>query len=374
MSSSGVAHSKLKAAASEVEAFSVKSAIRPGTRHSVSGVQEEVAPRTSTTVSSTVARQTASPPVTEAESSKPRKRSGLRGASAQGSQVPLAKHKFGPFVAGIIDAVQIHKCFGPLVLSKTIRRKTHLCIILNGVIFLGSMITYTVVVEPVVRWFGTLLPDHIAWIIHTSVTVFYKVVLIYPIYCISFVLSALYYQDIADAAFELSKKKQQTSGTPLNRLIDEAFRMLLNLIFIIEMNLLFYIPYVGPVIYFIHSCWLASIYCFEYRWMYQRWGSAARLDYFERHWLYFVGFGFPLSLVTYLCPRFVDYGVFALLFPIFILMSATAEPHELRKAPHCLRRLPVFVVVQWVSYFLLRLFEGRLLPPSRGGRNVTTRS
>merc|ERR1719238_1388573 len=128
--------------------------------------------------------------------------------------------------------------------------------------------------------------------------------------------------------------------------MNEVFRALQSLVYIVQMQLLAYVPYVGPALYFLHSCWLASIYCFEYRWVHLRWGSNARLDYFERHWLYFAGFGFPVSLASFLSPRFIDTGVFALLFPLCILTATGAEPRPLRKAPRHLRRLPIFVAVQ----------------------------
>merc|ERR1719428_1450752 len=150
------------------------------------------------------------------------------------------------------------------------------------------------------------------------------------------------YQDIANRALFLCKQHDSPRHVELmKRLINELFRVLLNLVYIIEMNLLYYIPFIGPFLYFVHSCWLASMYCFEYRWVHLRWSSNARLDYFERHWLYFAGFGFPVSLVSFLCPRFIDAGVFALLFPLCLLTATVAEPRALKAAP--LRRLPIFI-------------------------------
>eukprot|EP00435_Cladocopium_sp_Y103_P063109 s298_g24.t1 len=119
-----------------------------------------------------------------------------------------------------------------------------------------------------------------------------------------------------------------------------------------------YIPIIGPLLYFVHSCWMASIYCFEYGWVHQRWSANARVDYFECHWLYFFGFGFPVSFVSYFCPRFIDAGVFALFFPVFVLTATRAEPKALQQCPKQLQRLPLFMVVQGVSCFLVRIFEG----------------
>eukprot|EP00913_Durusdinium_trenchii_P011376 g10687.t1 len=83
-----------------------------------------------------------------------------------------------------------------------------------------------------------------------------------------------------------------------------------------------------------------------YGWVHQRWSANARVDYFERHWLYFSGFGFPVSFVSYFCPRFIDAGVFALFFPLFVLTATRAEPKALQECPKQLQRLPLFFIVQ----------------------------
>jgi len=246
---------------------------------------------------------------------------------------------------------------------------------LNGVIFLGSIILFNWAIDPALGILRRLVQDDEAWatnFVGSSFSVLYKVLWIYPIYCISFVLNTVMYQEVADEALALFQQQPSAAAPPLARLIDETFRVLLNLVYIIQINLLYYLPIFGPALYFLHSCWLASIYCFEYRWVHLRWGSNARLDYFERHWLYFAGFGFPVSVVSFLCPRFVDAGVFALLFPLCILTATTAEPRALKAAPAPFRRLPIFVAVQGVSCLVLRHFEGRLAtsgsskPLSRG--------
>jgi etoposide-induced 2.4 mRNA len=234
---------------------------------------------------------------------------------------------------------------------------------LNGVIFLGSILFFNWAIEPALSMLRRLLQEEEAWatdFIGASFSVLYKVLWIYPIYCISFVLNTVMYQEVADGALVLLKQRPSAAAPPLDRLIDETFRVLLNFVYIIEINVLYYLPVVGPPLYFVHSCWLASIYCFEYRWVHLRWKTEVRLDYFERHWLYFAGFGFPVSVVSFLCPRFVDAGVFALLFPLCILTATTAEPQAIKTAPAPLRRLPIFMVVQGVSCRILRIFEGRI--------------
>jgi len=282
----------------------------------------------------------------------------------------------GIWLSGVRDALTLDQCIVFLAKSKVIRFRTLQCFMLNGVIFLGSILLFNWAIDPALNVLRRLVQDDDAWateFVGSSFSVLYKVLWIYPIYCISFILNTVMYQEVADSALTLTHRQPPPSALPLfERLIDETFRVLLNLVYVIQINLLYYLPVVGAPLYFVHSCWLASIYCFEYRWVHQRWDSNRRLDYFEKNWLYFAGFGFPVSFVSFLCPRFVDAGVFALLFPICILTATAAEPRELKK-PARLRRLPIFFVVQGTSCLVLRFFEGRLAVPPRAGEAATRR-
>jgi len=268
---------------------------------------------------------------------------------------------------GVKDALMLHQCVFFLARSEVVRKRTLQCFILNGGIFLGSIFLFNFAIAPALGVMRRLVREEEVWaadFVAGSLSALYKVFWIYPIYCVSFVLNTLMYQEIAESALALKQQKPTKSTQHLERLINEVFRVLLNMVYIIEMNLLYYIPVAGPPLYFLHSCWLASIYCFEYRWVHLRWTSNARLDYFERHWLYFAGFGFPVSIISFICPRFIDAGVFALFFPLLVLMATIAEPKELKRAPALLQQLPVFVVIQGTSCLVLRLFEGRLRPSS----------
>lgn len=268
----------------------------------------------------------------------------------------------GVWLGGVKDALMLHECIFFLAQSETIRFRTLQCFMLNGVIFLGSILLFNFAIEPALGILRRLVQEEEVWateFIATSFSFLYKILWIYPIYCISFVLNTVMYQEIADSALAFAQCTPTKATPHLERLIQETWRVLVNLVYLLEMYLLYYIPFVGPALYFVHSCWMASIYCFEYRWVHQRWTANARVDYFERHWLYFFGFGFPVSFLSVLCPRFIDAGVFALFFPLFVLTATKAEPKALQQCPTSLQRLPLFIVVQGVSCFLVRLFEGK---------------
>jgi hypothetical protein len=51
-----------------------------------------------------------------------------------------------------------------------------------------------------------------------------------------------------------------------------------------------------------------------------------RVTFFEHRWPYFAGFGFPAAIVTVAFPSFISSGIFAFLFPMFIILAIIADP------------------------------------------------
>jgi len=90
---------------------------------------------------------------------------------------------------------------------------------------------------------------------------------------------------------------------------------------------LYVIPYVGPLLSFIYSCWQTSFYCFNYKWR-LRYSSQSRTflgsqrnAFFEARWMYHLGFGFPLTFLLSFFPLFTSLGIYAILFPIWVAIA-----------------------------------------------------
>lgn len=113
---------------------------------------------------------------------------------------------------------------------------------------------------------------------------------------------------------------------------DEIYRTVIQLVMAVEAALLYLVPSVGPVLSFACICWLYALYCFEYTWMNRGWGLASRLRYFEERWSYFAGFGAPFAAATFFWPQIVGAGVFAVLFPAFVIMAVNADPETVASA------------------------------------------
>lgn len=141
---------------------------------------------------------------------------------------------------------------------------------------------------------------------------------------------------------------------------DVIYTTILELFLIVQISILGLIPTVGRPLSFVFSCWLASLYCFEYTWINagrcwdgrsecfpvflfvlfkgstlaiycpvllpSGWTLPKRLDFFQRHWAYFLGWGLPFTLMTYFIPFFHASAVFAIFFPFFIIIAVCAKP------------------------------------------------
>jgi len=143
-------------------------------------------------------------------------------------------------------------------------------------------------------------------------------------------LNTIWYQDIADHAYISRGRRRRSVDFSfqgwLSAMADELYRVLLIGSFMIQMSLVSLIPYIGNVLSLMHICWIYSLYSFEYKWILEGWNLETRLHYFESRWAYFAGFGFPSALLTLMFPKFISAGIFAFIFPIFIILAIEARP------------------------------------------------
>ncbi|KAI8971902.1 etoposide-induced protein 2.4-domain-containing protein [Mycotypha africana] len=145
--------------------------------------------------------------------------------------------------------------------------------------------------------------------------------------------------------------------------------------FVLYINLLRRVPLIGSTVSFLNYCIIMAYYCFEYTWINQDWSIEQRMTYAEEHWAYCLGFGLPASALTFFLSTLRSNGVFALLFPSYIMMASVGVPEPasslLKKEipfvanpsalPH---KIPVFLGVRLLNQFIIR-FIG-ILFGSRG--------
>jgi len=293
------------------------------------------------------------------------------------------------FLYGLYDALSFGEAFRVLYEDKSIRSFSLKCLVLNGFLFLGSMTIFIFFIAPLTRAItlssinvnygnnnnNTIInstlnlttsttqnisnladPENMATIFDYFFRMMYYVFWLYPIYALSFLLNTLWYQDIADLAYlrQVGKPKPTTVRVS-QRIADEIYRIFLILVYLVEISLWLLIPYIGQFIAFLKICWLYGFYCFEYRWINQGWMLQKQLDYFEEHWAYFIGFGTPCTLVTFFVTTLVSNGLFALIFPLLIIMANRAKPIKSRELEP--KRVRMFIFAELINGYVLRLFR-----------------
>ncbi|KAJ1967012.1 hypothetical protein IWQ62_002114 [Dispira parvispora] len=303
--------------------------------------------------------------------------------------------------AGVKDASTWPTCLIVVYGSRTIQRQVFKCVFLNGVLFLGSIIFYHAVLRNLhlgrlITWWwqdsysssagdptghdggglyssGDITPSASmpVWVIlEWLVTFAYNAFWLYPLYCLSFLLNAIWYQEIADRVYTMRggepTRNPLTYSTMLRNVASEIYRILLFFTYVVWTSLIYLVPVIGPAISFILCCWLYAFYSFEYQWINKNWSFEKRLDYLERRWAYFMGFGLPCTLCTFFSSQFISAGVFAFLFPMYIIMANIARPLPRRFDPTLTQsplpsflsaRLPIFTLPKRFNTFLLYQFR-----------------
>mmetsp|Transcript_344 Transcript_344/g.795 ORF Transcript_344/g.795 Transcript_344/m.795 type:complete len:307 (-) Transcript_344:149-1069(-) len=280
---------------------------------------------------------------------------------------------------GFKDACAIHRTVKYLTHSRRIMLKTGRCFLLNGFIFLGSMLFMYRLMLPLAKWLLSFTPppgsvsegapfeDPLFGSLASLLLGLYNVLWLYPAYVLSFVINSMWYQDIARQAYSLTSTSASTDTPPaptasrrvgVASLGEELFRTILFAVFLAQVVLTSYVPVVGKPLYFVQLSWLYAYYCFDYKWSLAKWPLDARLHFVETHWAYFAGFGGPCTMSVVLLPRMVGEGVMSTLFPLFVLVAIGVEANpEAFKSRLSLGRLPVFRIAASQTVAIIRVLE-----------------
>ncbi|CAG8655087.1 878_t:CDS:2, partial [Acaulospora morrowiae] len=279
---------------------------------------------------------------------------------------------FSFFCCGLRDSFAWPSSLIIIYGSNTIRNRTLKCFTLNGVLFLGSIFFFNRITLPIIHFIlGTSLftsirgsNEHSPFIVNfldKTAALMYQLCWVYPIFLLSFALNAMWYQEIADHAYRLLYGRPIDSKLTYTRLLqnvaNDIYRAILFMNYLTVATIIYAIPVFGPLVSFMYFCWIYAYYSFEYvqifyaaitsknvlvayshliisrlhqidryKWVNKGWTLQQRIDYFEERWSYFAGFGFTFTVTTFFVDQFLSAGVFALLFPLYIIMANNALP------------------------------------------------
>jgi len=220
---------------------------------------------------------------------------------------------FHDFVAGLQDSLNVKFIALFLLKSPVIRKRMRNCLVLNGLIFIGSILVFRCLVSPMLLYlFADSIYDHIPCIVETA----YLFLWIIPIYFISFIANTFWYQDIATNAFSIINPEPRPANS---NVVDILYRSILHLFYLLQTSLSRLIPIIGPALYLVHVSQLFASTSFEYRHPSLNFRKSAS-------WFYFFGFGAPAAAISFFLPKFLDSGILAVLLPLGILSACAARP------------------------------------------------
>ncbi|OAY44984.1 protein EI24 homolog [Manihot esculenta] len=304
------------------------------------------------------------------------------------------------WLEGFREACCLHRVVILCLRSRNLLIRTGQCFLLNGFIFLGSILVLKSIVIPTLKW---ILPDHFSDISSQEPSTFGSILKLYsflrvglvqlfylfwfyPLYVFSFILSTIWYNEIAKFGFTAmgrdghnvleplsqddpttasdnsgSTEKPAGLGRVMIGIGEQVYSILLLSIFFLEVYATGFLPYIGKALNFVLLSWMYAYYCFEYKWNLSEVALDRRLDFFESNWAFFAGFGSPCVLAIFFFSPLVSYGVMAVLFPLFVLTATSSEAEQLvlsqrrRWKGEGLIRLPIFYAADTLSMQILSL-------------------
>lgn len=128
------------------------------------------------------------------------------------------------------------------------------------------------------------------------------------------------------------------------------------------------LPYVGGMAKFTLFSLLYSSYCFEFKWTVQGLSSTQCMELIEQRWLYFVGFGAPLTLLAYShVSFFTSYALINVLIPVFCTTALYGKPCKQEYVPRLrIRRWSE----SWFINPLISYFSKKVSQRTRSKSNI----
>ncbi|KAL1680863.1 etoposide-induced protein 2.4-domain-containing protein [Schizophyllum commune] len=264
---------------------------------------------------------------------------------------------------GLRDAFRWELVYGTVMSDQEVRANIVKSLLLNS-LSLASIYGFDLLLAP-------LLHGQTRWV-HRNVGWFYQALWLLPVVGVSFYLNSTWCTLIAKRTFALqhgsraaASAQQQTYAGMLRAIATSAYRGVMVITSIALSLALGMIPRVGRPLELAFLCWVDAYYCFEFVWIARNMGLARRVRYLEERWAYFFAFGLPASLLCNCGTGLANGAIFALVFPMYIIMAMHARPtpgdpynpaaEARHPSPFVPIRLRVFAPVMWLNDWVVRV-------------------
>ncbi|KAJ7172636.1 etoposide-induced protein 2.4-domain-containing protein [Mycena filopes] len=199
-----------------------------------------------------------------------------------------------------------------------------------------------------------------------------------PVVGTSFYLNSTWCSLIAKRTYSLQHANRAAVQQPvsytgvLTAIATSAYRVVMVFTSVAVSFALAMIPRIGPVAGFIFLCWIDAYYCFEFVWIARGLSLSGRVRHLEERWAYYLAFGFPAAALCTWGSSLANAVVFALIFPLYIIMAIYAKPvpddpysplpPNVRNdndvirhpSPYIPIRLPIFALVMLLNDWIVR--------------------
>eukprot|EP00039_Didymoeca_costata_P001203 m.50564 g.50564 ORF g.50564 m.50564 type:complete len:312 (+) comp10679_c0_seq2:160-1095(+) len=268
--------------------------------------------------------------------------------------------------AGFYDSLNLSVAVKCIFRSQAVRKSYETLVLLNGVLFLGSILLFTYVIKPWLLHFWDLG----AWA-EPAICGPWNSQFVLPMYFLSLILNVSMFQEVSDGGHDCVRgsKASKTPSMPLSTLLATmCYSIIMQQIMLVQAAVVGAIPELIPVspswkilmwfIKFAITSWMASFYCFEYTWIRKGWDFQKRVVFFEQRWAYFFAYGIPITLCTIFLGAAENAAIFSVAFPLNLLNSAEAKPKK------CHYQLPICVFAKRLTNNCVafgRQYTGKIL-------------
>ncbi|KAJ3845243.1 etoposide-induced protein 2.4-domain-containing protein [Lentinula raphanica] len=220
---------------------------------------------------------------------------------------------------GLLDGFRWDHVVFTIAGDSEVRANVYKSLVLNS-LSLISIYTFDLLLSPLVR-------DQQKWL-HRNVGWFYQVLWLFPVLGLSFYLNITWCNVIAERTFTLKhgnrSAAQQQSVTYtgiLKSIATSAYRVVMVFTSLVVSLALGNIPFAGPILGFFFMCWVDS-----FVWIARGMSLSRRIRHLEERWSYYLAFGLPSAALCTLGSGLANAAIFALVFPLYIIMAMHARP------------------------------------------------
>ena len=273
----------------------------------------------------------------------------------------MLKSVFSEFFHGVVDSFQVFRIFDILNKSENLRMKLLYCFGLNGILFLGSILIYNTVINPLVNAFGVWISlEHI----EIFSLYFFYVTWIVPMFLICNIISTFWIDEIYNETLELVeetsciKVEGQDLITALSNQLERLFIVVLMLVQIKVLSLSQNLVFV--VLKYCSMCILNSLYVFEYI-LLQKYirNYKSIMRFIETKFFYFLGFGVLLTcIISYIDSFVYNSAIFLMAFPLLLIASIKVNDKSFQNIEIRNGNLYFFRLISLCYDHIIKMFMG----------------